>query len=201
MKKGEKTRRELAEIAYSLFLDNGYENTSVDEIINRAGIAKGTFYYHYDSKEQVLEEVIEQIIAGGSEKANAVLKSEATIPEKIVGVILSFQPEGKETQIRDVLNKPENSILHNRINERLRDEAVPILSKVAKDGVKEGIFHCDNIPERVRAILVLSSNLFDEMEFTKRDIQVFIDIVEKTLGAEPGTMGFIRKLIWGGQKP
>lgn len=42
MKKGEKRRRELLQIAYRLFLSRGYENTSVDEIIEEAGIAKGT---------------------------------------------------------------------------------------------------------------------------------------------------------------
>ena len=40
MKKGEKRRKELLEIAYRMFLSKGYENTSVDSIIEEAGIAK-----------------------------------------------------------------------------------------------------------------------------------------------------------------
>ncbi|MBO5564385.1 MAG: TetR/AcrR family transcriptional regulator [Lachnospiraceae bacterium] len=195
MKKGEKTRLELAAIAYRLFITNGYESTSVDEIIKTAGIAKGTFYYHFDSKEQLLEEVIGLMIASGSEKAKAILASDASGPEKIVGIILAYRPVEEELLIRDELNKPENSILHERMNEKLREDIVPILSKVVKEGIKEGVFHCDSIPERIRAILVLSSNLFDEGQFTKKDISVFIDIIEKTLGAKPGTMGFIRKLV------
>ena len=195
MKKGERTRRELAAIAYRLFITNGYDNTSVDEIIKTAGIAKGTFYYHYDSKEQLLEEVIGLMIANGSDKAKAVLASKASIPEKIVGIILSYRPEESEVLIRDALNKPENSILHNRMNEKLREDVILILSKVVKEGIKEGIFHCDNIPERIRAVLVLSSDLFDEGQFSKKEISVFTDIVEKTLGAKPGTMGFLRNLV------
>ena len=195
MKKGERTRRELAAIAYRLFITNGYESTSVDEIIKTAGIAKGTFYYHYDSKEQLLEEVIGLMIANGSDKAKAVLASKASIPEKIVGIILSYRPEESEVLIRDALNKPENSILRNRMNEKLREDVILILSKVVKEGIKEGIFHCDNIPERIRAVLVLSSDLFDEGQFSKKEISVFTDIVEKTLGAKPGTMGFLRNLV------
>ena len=58
MKKGERTKRALLQIAYGLFISRGYENTSVDDIIEAAGIAKGTYYYHFESKEQTLEEVI-----------------------------------------------------------------------------------------------------------------------------------------------
>ena len=45
MKKGEKRKQELLQIAYRMFLTRGYENTSVDEIIEEAGIAKGPYYY------------------------------------------------------------------------------------------------------------------------------------------------------------
>ena len=46
MKKDEKTRQDLLQIAYKLFLEKGYENTSVDTIIAEAKIAKGTYYYY-----------------------------------------------------------------------------------------------------------------------------------------------------------
>ena len=48
MKKGEKRKQELLKIAYKMFLSKGYENTSVDEIIEEAGIAKGTYYYYFE---------------------------------------------------------------------------------------------------------------------------------------------------------
>ena len=44
-------------------------------------------------------------------------------------------------------------------------------------------------------LLNLSVELFDESEYTENDIEVFIDITEKLLGAESGTMDFIRSLI------
>ena len=47
MKKGERRKQALLKIAYGLFISRGYENTSVDDIIEAAGIAKGTYYYHF----------------------------------------------------------------------------------------------------------------------------------------------------------
>ena len=45
MKKGERRKQELLRIACRMFVEKGYENTSIDEIIAEAGIAKGTYYY------------------------------------------------------------------------------------------------------------------------------------------------------------
>ena len=50
MRKGEKRKQELLTIAYRMFSTRGYENTSVDDIIEEAGIAKGTYYYKVTAK-------------------------------------------------------------------------------------------------------------------------------------------------------
>ena len=73
MKKGEKRKQDLIQIAYRLFVSRGYEHTSVDEIIAEAGIAKGTYYYYFESKEQMLEDVIGMMLQAEAEKAEAVL--------------------------------------------------------------------------------------------------------------------------------
>ena len=168
----------------------------MDDIIREAGIAKGTCYYYFKSKEQMLEEVIEMMLQAEAEKAKAVLRAELSVPEKIVGIIASIQITQEEQTIDDALHQPENILMHNKIRERVYDLIVPILSEAAEEGVKEGLFFCDHIPERVRMIMILSSDLFDDHHpFSPAVADVFIDAVEKILGAKPGTMGFIRELI------
>ena len=168
----------------------------MDEIIEAAGIAKGTFYYYFQSKEQMLEEVIGMMLEAEAQKAEAVLRADLSVPEKIVGIIASIQPEQQERTIDDALHRPENLLMHDKIRGRLFDLIVPILSRAAEDGVREGLFDCDHIPERIRMILILSSDLFDgHTPYTPAVIDVFIDAAEKILGAKPGTMGFVRALI------
>ena len=43
-------KQELIKLAYELFIKEGYDNVSVDEIITKANIAKGTFYYYFNKK-------------------------------------------------------------------------------------------------------------------------------------------------------
>ena len=195
MKKGEKTKLELLKIAYKMFLSKGYENTSIDEIIEEAKIAKGTYYYHFKSKEQMLEEVIQMMIDEYEMRANEILNSDLDLPEKMIGIITSFRPNNDEFQIVETLNRQDNLIMHNKINRQVIERVVPMLSKIVEEGVQLGILKCENIPQRIRIIMILSSELFDDMEYSNTDVDVFIDIVEKILGAQAGFLEFLKKLI------
>ena len=98
MKKAER-KEQLLQTAYELFLSKGYESVSVDEIIKKAGIAKGTYYYYFKSKEETLEEVIDMMIAKEAVKAAAMLSMPIPVPQKIVGIISSFRPDQPEQGI------------------------------------------------------------------------------------------------------
>lgn len=194
--KTEERKKELVKKAYKLFITKGYENTSVDDIIASAGIAKGTYYYHFESKEQILEEVVNMMIDEGVERAKQILKSDLNPEEKLVYTILALRVTPEEQSMQDTIHTKENIILHKKINDRIIDEAVPILSKIAREAKEEGLFTCDdNIEERVRMTLILSNEMFDHNEIDEAKILVFIDTLEKIYGAKTGSLSFIKKLI------
>lgn len=193
--KGEKRKQELLNIAYQMFIQKGYEETSIDEIIAEAHIAKGTYYYYFPSKEATLEAVIDMMITNEAQRAKEILSAPLPVPQKLIGVITSLRPEQTESNIADTLNKKENAIMHEKVSRRIINEAVPLLAQVVSEGIAQGIFACDYVEQRVRMILIMSNHLFDNGSFTAGDIEVFIDMVEKSLGAQAGTLGYIRELI------
>lgn len=196
--KGEQRKQELLNIAYQMFVRKGYEETSIDDIIAEAHIAKGTYYYHFPSKEATLEAVIDMMINHEVQRAQAMLSAPLPVPQKLVGVISSLRPEQEESNIANALNQKEYSILHEKVSRRIIDEAVPLLAQIVTEGIAQGVFACNHIEERVKMILIMSNHLFDSGSFTAADVDVFIDMVEKTVGAQSGTLGFIHELIHEG---
>lgn len=194
--KKEIRKKELIKIAYKLFITKGYENTSVDEIIAEAKIAKGTYYYHFESKEQMLEEVINMMIDDGIKRAKQVIDSNLKLEEKLVYTILALRVTPEEQSVQNTIHTKENIILHKKINDRIIDEAVTLLSSIVREAKNEGLFNCDdNIEERVRMTLILSNEMFDHNEITETKISVFIDTLESIYKAKTGSLSFIRKLI------
>lgn len=199
MKKGERRKQDLLNIVYRMFIEKGYENTSVDDIIIEAGIAKGTYYYYFESKEATLEAVIEMMIEKAENIAKAALMNPVPIPQKLASVVYAFQPNKDEIVITDVLERKENIVMHDKIGKKIVEVAVPILSDIVREGIAQGIFACTNVEERVKMLLIMSQNMFDYGAYSNKDIEVYVDMLEKSLGAKEGTMSFISEFLLEGQ--
>lgn len=199
MKKGERRKQDLLNIAYRMFIEKGYENTSVDDIITEAGIAKGTYYYYFESKEATLEAVIEMMIEKAENIAKAALMNPVPIPQKLASVVYAFQPNKDEIVITDVLERKENIVMHDKIGKKIVEVAVPILSDIVREGIAQGILACTNVEERVKMLLIMSQNMFDYGAYSNKDIEVYVDMLEKSLGAKEGTMSFISEFLLEGQ--
>lgn len=55
-----KTKRKIFETSMKLFAQKGYEATSIEEITATVGVAKGTLYYHFASKEEIFNFLVEE---------------------------------------------------------------------------------------------------------------------------------------------
>ena len=188
---------EILSVAYNLFITKGYDNTSVDEIIEKVNIAKGTFYYYLTSKEEMLDEVINKMINEEIIEAKKVVLMPIPIEQKVVGIVTSLRPKSNELNIVEALNNENNIKMHMKYNKRIIDEATIILKDVVLEGIDKEVFNCTNIEERIKLLLKMSNDTFDDNNFTNKDVEVYIDMVEKLLGANPGTMSFISTLIGG----
>lgn len=60
--KAQETKRRLYTTAEALFTQYGFDNVSVDKIVNEAGLSKGTFYVHYESKDDLLVSLISEYV-------------------------------------------------------------------------------------------------------------------------------------------
>ena len=56
-RKKQQTKKGLVDAAFELFMDKGYDNTTIDDIVAKADMAKVTFYYYFRSKEEIILEM------------------------------------------------------------------------------------------------------------------------------------------------
>ena len=132
--------------------------------------------------------------------AKELLAAHLSIPEKLVSVVNAFRPDKEEAVITDVLERKENIIMHDKICKKIVEVAVPILAEIVQEGIAQGIFSCTYIEERVKMLLVTSQHMFDYGNFGEKDVEVYIDMLEKSLGAKTGTMQFINQVLVEGAK-
>ncbi|HIX32857.1 MAG TPA: TetR/AcrR family transcriptional regulator [Candidatus Gemmiger avium] len=83
----ERKRQSLLAAAYGLFTEKGVAKTSVDEIVRRANVAKGTFYLYFQDKDQLLQQLVYDISARVLEEAYAWLEARRT-PDFVENVLL-----------------------------------------------------------------------------------------------------------------
>lgn len=68
VEQGQATRKALIETAKRLFAERGYEDTSVDAVLERAGVSRGALYHHFENKRALFEAVLDTVEAEVAER-------------------------------------------------------------------------------------------------------------------------------------
>ena len=141
-------RTELASAAATVFAERGVANTSVSDIVKAAGVAQGTFYLYFDSKDDVILAVIEQVAVQMFEAIEtAVHANSTTAVEKFLGLhdlLVAFDVDPAVLELAEFLHRPENMALHDRLAEYLTPRLIPLVESIVAQGVAEGSFDVPN---------------------------------------------------------
>lgn len=206
-KNPEERRSEILDTSESLFAAKGYMKTTVNDILEAVGIAKGTFYYYFKSKEEVMDAIVMRFITHGVKAAKTIASSpELSAHEKIFQIIMAQQsePERKGKMI-DQLHQASNAEMHQKSLVETILQLTPVLTDVIQQGIAEGDFRTPYPRESVEFLLVSSQFLFDEGIFQWQPQELmqkalaFTHIIETTLGAEPGSFSYLLERL--GQAP
>lgn len=194
-KRGEARKKEILDTAEQLFASNGFDNTSTNDIINAIGIARGTLYHHFTSKEDILDSVIDRIINTLMRSAKEIA-DDKQIPllDRLTGSIMALNVEsriGEEVMIQ--VHKPQNALLHQKMQEKLINGIVPVITGLIEEGNNNGLFHSPYPKEAAEMVIIYSNTAFDELAEISGDeriqkIQAFICHTERIMGAEEGTL-------------
>lgn len=210
VKEANERKNEILDAAAALFAQKGFDHTSTSEIMEAVGIAKGTLYHHFKSKEAIMDAIIER----QSERMLAAARKTAEdrsipVPERMLRVVMALKLEGAQGEGgRDMiehLHKPQNALMHQKSKQIIMKEPPPILAIVLQDGIEQGLFDSPYPLECMEMSVAYLNTLLDDgiIELTEEErrgrIQAFIFHLERLLGVEQGQFGFIEKMFEGGE--
>ena len=169
MKKGLARREQIIEAAERLFYGKGYEQTSVQDILDELNLSKGGFYHHFESKLQVLE----AICARQGEKDRAAMEEAFRQNEgdalaqlnavfDVCGLWRGDRMDFAALMIR-VAYGGQSYQLQRAMRRVMMDAALPLVNQAIEAGLAENVFFTRFPGEIGELILQLFANITDEI--------------------------------------
>jgi len=195
-KRGEVRKNEILDIAERIFIAKGYMNATINDILDATGIAKGSLYYYFKSKEDVLDGVIKRHGDVIVETASRIADAEGLdAREKLLHAMLSLQPpdEQKRQLIRDLERSSNGHMFLKSLTDILLRIA-PIFGSIVAQGVTEGLFSTPYPRESCEFLLASAHALFDNAnlhwtpEEQAQKMKAFFFSMERILGIEEGSL-------------
>jgi AcrR family transcriptional regulator len=141
-------RAVVAAAAAEVFAERGVAGTAVSDIVQAAGIAQGTFYLYFDSKDDVLLAVAEQFVSRiGVEVEDSVAGPDHPGPARLrsfVAALSDLAASPANLSMAELLHRKENQALHDRLTEPLAQRFFVLVHNIVAQGVAEGSMVVDD---------------------------------------------------------
>ena len=199
----EERRQEIVETAERLFREISFAKCSVDMIIREIGVAKGTFYYYFRSKQEILGAVVDRALDRIVAMARQVADEPTLSALAKMKLLLSDSHIGDDDtrELAEMLHLPENRELHEVTNIQTVIRLSPVFAQIVEQGNREGVFSASRPLETIQFLLTGAQFLLDGGLFsfsaqeTRIRREVAQEIIEKSLGADPGSFDFMNPLF------
>ena len=198
-------RNEILDVTQRLMITKGYEQMTIQDILDALQISKGAFYHYYDSKQALLEAVIERM---GEE---AVKLIQSIVHDPLLPALDKFQrfldsanrwKVGQKAFFLALLRvwyADDNAIVRQKLRAIAMREVAPLFSDIARQGIQEGVMtatYPDQVGEVIMSMLLdageaLGTMLLSfhekqgDMQRVERTVAVYTDAFERVLGLPP----------------
>jgi len=215
IKKYDERKDEFLETAQQLFFAQGYDQTSVDAIIRKMGLSKGTFYYYFESKEDLLDKLTckmgDKIL---EEVKKIVEKDDLNAIDKLnqaYAVAGSVKLENIELLkvLIKVLYNDRNLFFRYKIFRKFTELLAPEFTKIIRQGMNEKVFDTP-YPDEAANLIFEIANTFsgriprliidldknpENINKVEREFKVYENAIERIIGARKGTFNIVNRNI------
>lgn len=181
-----------------LIMENKGEVSSVSDIAKQAGIGKGSIYYYFKSKEEILDALVEREYGLVIENCKqTVAQHNLPAMQKMALLFQTYLSSSTNNAVDKYMHEPENAFIHQKSLAFILLNLSPVLQEILAQGVAEQVFTCKYPEEYAQFILTQFCFLFDKgiFQWTGEQIfqklQAFVLFVENALQAPQGSFLFL----------
>lgn len=137
-------RQELMDIGFEFYMKRGAKGFSIKDIVNRANVATGLFYYYFKSKEEFVDEILNDYIVNNMEEIHRILNSDKLpVMEKMTesldifwGFIKKLAPYKNEDSFQ--------TEQHFQLEQKVFTQMQPLIQRTIEEGIEAKIFNINN---------------------------------------------------------
>jgi AcrR family transcriptional regulator len=201
-------REAFLDVAQRLVQTKGYEAMSIQDVLNELEASKGAFYHYFDSKQALLEAVVERFADSAIADLSPVM-DDPNLPalrklERFFAGIARRKAQHKDLMLAliEVWNSDGNAIVREKLRRLTVSRMIPLLSAVIQQGTNEGIFRAAS-PDETATVFVSLMLGFQELaneyfiarqagtiafEAVQRSVGSFTEAFERILGIPKGSL-------------
>jgi AcrR family transcriptional regulator len=204
-------REAFVDAAMRLMQSKGYEQMTIQDLLDDLEASRGAFYHYFDSKQELLAAMIDRI----ADQALTTLAPVVDDPDlgatqklgAFFGGIAQYKTDRKALMLEfiKVWKSDDNAIVRVRLRGSLVDRVAPILAGIIKQGIAEEVFSVDSPMDTARILMDLltgfqdgATDLFLARQANKisydeaeRALRSFAQAFERILGARPGSIPIV----------
>jgi AcrR family transcriptional regulator len=208
VKRPEIRKNEIIDVARKFFFQKGFDQTSIQDIIDALGIAKGTFYHYFISKTDLLDKLTERTTNEIYVSLKPILNMDMNAIEKFnkvfqVATAVSLQNIDVFLVTFKVMFRDENTIIRVKMYRRMVEKNTPLLSSIIEQGIKEGVFNNPypsdaaellmqigaNLDEAIGRLILHENETLEQLaKIMAQKIKLYQDAMECILGAPQGSL-------------
>jgi AcrR family transcriptional regulator len=201
-------RDAFLDVAQRLVQTKGYEAMSIQDVLDELEASKGAFYHYFDSKQALLEAVVERFADGAMASLAPVLDDPGlpalTKLERVFAGIANLKAEQKELMLAiiEVWNSDGNAIVREKVRRLSERIMIPLFSAVVQQGLDEGTVHVDSADQTAAVLVSLmlgfqqqATDLFIArqsgaipFEVVQRSVAAHTEAFERILGIPKGSL-------------
>jgi len=204
-------RDAFLDVAQRLIQTRGYEQFSVQDVLDGVGASKGAFYHYFESKDAVVNAVIERMADEATPTVQPMLddpdRTAIDKLERLIQGMAAFKAERKDLVlgILQVWLSNDNAVVRERARRLVRTRLQPWLDGIVRQGLAEGAFS-SGYPDQLASVLTtlvqgmseLASELWVgrqlgsvTLEEVTRTFDAYHEAFERIAGARPGSLHFL----------